>query len=247
VKGAKAHTDEVRLLELANGKEEGCMGLDGFVQSLTFSPDGRMLACGSYGQCCLVDRAKKEVRHHLPGLGQVAFAPDGKILSGTDRSRVRFFDTATGKELHDRPSSFSGIHEGVDQIAVSHDGRRLASIDRRQNALFIWDTASGRLVHRISPPREQKAWVQGLAFAPQGRLVLVCRRKGDMLRVLLRSARARQAARPLNIVSPQTPSAQSVESLRRNNVQGGKVADPGEGGRPAFTTLHSPAFPAKCP
>ena len=173
---------EVRLIDLASGKEAACISLgnDAYSESLTFSPDGRMLACGGYGQSCLLDCAKGEVRHRLPGLRRLAYSPNGKVLAGSNGSRLQFFDADTGKEVHDRPSSFSGLHDGVDQTAVSPDGKWLASVDQWQNTILIWDTASGRVIHRLSLPRENRFSVNGIAFAPDGRTLVVGRRKGTV-------------------------------------------------------------------
>jgi RNA polymerase sigma factor (sigma-70 family) len=178
-KAGKSHRG-IRHFDLASGMETACYPLrsDDFFGCLKFSPDGQTVACGGYSQSCLQDCATGMVPHYLPGHTDLAFSPDGKVVAASSRGRLRFFDTRTGKELYDRPSSFSGMHDGVDQLAVSPDGRRLASLNQRENAVFIWDTASGRLAHRLLLPHVNRSSVSGLAFAPHGGTLLVGRWNG---------------------------------------------------------------------
>jgi RNA polymerase sigma factor (sigma-70 family) len=178
-KAGKSHRG-VRHFDVASGRETACYPLrsDDFFGCLVFSPDGQSVACGGYSQSCLQDCATGVVRHYLPGHTDLAFSPDGKVVAASSRGRLRFFDTRTGKELYDRPSSFSGMHDGVDQLAVSPDGRRLASLDQRENAVFIWDTTSGRLVRRLLLPHVSRSSVSGIVCAPDNSTLLVGRWNG---------------------------------------------------------------------
>jgi RNA polymerase sigma factor (sigma-70 family) len=169
---------EIRLIEASNGKELACfpLGTNDFPESLAFSPDGKLLACGAYGKSCLVDLTSGEVRQRLPGLTHLAFARNGEVLIGTEFSRLRFFNTATGKELYDRPSSFG--HQS--QIALSPDGRQLASACELEDSVYIWDTMNGRLIRRWTLSRDENALPSGLAFTSDGRTLLVGRRNGHV-------------------------------------------------------------------
>src|SRR5581483_4419221 len=162
---------EIRIIEVANGKEVAWFpwGTEDFPESLVFSPDGKLLACGSYTQSCLIEVTTGKVRQRLPGAAHMAFTPDGKIIAGSIASQLRLFDTSTGRELHHRPSGFGGWYE----LAISPDGRRLASLGPEACAIKVWDTASGRLIQQWSvTPGEDP---HGLAFAPDGQTLLVGR------------------------------------------------------------------------
>jgi RNA polymerase sigma factor (sigma-70 family) len=174
----------IRLMDLATGKATAPISLrsDDLVQSVTFSPDGQMLGCAGYSQSFLLDCTKGEVLRRLPGLSQLAFAPNGKTIAGTSGPRLRFFDTGTGKELYDRLGS-----DELAQPAVSPDSRWLASVDYSQNAVLIWDMQSGRVVHRLSLISEERPIaepgqkiIEGLAFMPDENTLLVCQPKNSV-------------------------------------------------------------------
>ena len=172
--------NEIRLFDRTTGRDQARfpLGTADFPHTLVFSPDGKMLAWGGYSQSCLIDVTNGQVRHRWPGLAHLAFTPDGKIVAGNSGPGLRFFDTSTGKELHDRPSSFSGLGDGIDQVAISPDGRRLASLNQRENAVFLWDTANGRLARRLVLSSPTGYTVSGVAFAPDGGTLLVGRWNG---------------------------------------------------------------------
>jgi WD40 repeat protein len=93
----------------------------------------------------------------------VALSPDGKLAAGAyydEDLSVRFWDTASGKEL--RSVRASGV--APRRMAFSPDGRVLALAS--QNDLHLWDVTTGRELWHYFYPN-----FFSVAFAPDGRTV----------------------------------------------------------------------------
>jgi WD40 repeat protein len=73
------------------------------VNSVAYSPDGKMLASGSRDQTIKlwdVARAKEQatLKGHTEMVNSVAYSPDGKMLaSGSRDQTIKLWDVATGK------------------------------------------------------------------------------------------------------------------------------------------------------
>jgi WD40 repeat protein len=130
------------------------------VASLTFSPDGRTLACGGWRELLLWELAAGRESVRLPvthrAMLALAFSPDGKLLAGAYHDRVNSSDwtvevseLATGKVL----ASFTGGEQFVHAVAFSPDGRRLAMAND-DSSVLIWDLAAlpQRDPHRVLAP-----------------------------------------------------------------------------------------------
>ncbi len=163
----------IRLFDLSTGKETARIPSDSEnYNNLAFSPDGNLLACtGAKG--CILDLKKGRIVHALTGVPHVAtFTADGKSLVAAGGSRLHVWDVATGKERDARPGDF-GNNPVV--VEVSPDGRRLASVDMRENAICLWDAANGRLLRQLPLAAEGGQLVVSLAFAGDGRSLIACR------------------------------------------------------------------------
>jgi hypothetical protein len=105
----------------------------GTVRSVTFSPDGKMIASGSDDKTVKIwDAATgtilRSLRGHSGTVTSVFFSPDGKTLisSGKDKT-VRVWDAATGEALQRSP----GVSCEGTPAAFSPDGKTLATTDSR--------------------------------------------------------------------------------------------------------------------
>ena len=171
-------TDEpqtIKLWDPVSGRLlAGWRGHTATVASLTFSPDGQVLAsssldCGKPGNpnVLLWDVASHHRLASLPGhdgsVRCVSFSPDGRLLATAgDDATARLWDVSTQKTR----TILAGHTHGLTSLAFSPDGRLLAT-GSGDSTVRLWDVATGQ-------PRailHSKHHVHALAFARDGSLV----------------------------------------------------------------------------
>jgi WD40 repeat protein len=165
--------DRVRVWEVGTGRESVALtGFDIGVHSVSFSPDGRLLAAASRGAVRIWEQGTwREMRpFELPDpwvVGCVAFSPDGQLLAASAGSSIYVWNVGT-RELATTIRETSLL--GLDAIAFSPDSKRLASAGILKGThtihIWIWEAENGNQV--LSIP-SQPARVTGLAFSPNGR------------------------------------------------------------------------------
>jgi WD40 repeat protein len=147
-----------------------------FVNSVAFSPDGKLFAVGC-GEVKLFEVATgREVRsmglNHYPlshgGVLSVAFSPDGELVAsaGSDEGTVELWDVAAGTKrqnlITDTPHSGSAW-----TVAFSPDGKLLAS-GYNNNRIYIWELSTGKLWQTLSG---HSGLVLSVAFSPDGKFL----------------------------------------------------------------------------
>ncbi len=169
----------IRLWNPVDGRELAILrGHQSLVSCIAFSPDGALLASGSFDEGAnlkLWNAATGKYVATLPGHSKpiyaLAFAPNGKILATAGRDRItRLWDVETRSDQ----SILSG-HE-IESLAFSPDGCTLALASQTQD-LFLWDMEE-KTIRRIQPPHPVQRAV--LAFSPDSKTLATGDREGTM-------------------------------------------------------------------
>ncbi len=139
------------------------------VTAVAFSPDGRFLASGSYGQVAVWDLAAgkpAKVLHNVLGaVNDLRFRPDGKVLAvaggqPSAKGDLRLYQTSDWKLL----GVLRGHDDVVFSISFSPDGKQLASASF-DHLLGVWDVEQLKLVKTF---KAHSDFVYAVAFAPNG-------------------------------------------------------------------------------
>jgi RNA polymerase sigma factor (sigma-70 family) len=116
-------------------------GLSEYFSGMAFSPDGRMLACGSNRDTMVWEVATRKLRIKLGGKGDwnwsSRFSPDGRLLARLTRAdTVEVWDVLSGRQV----ATFQGHDHRVTAFAFTSDGRHLITASN-DCTLLAWDVA----------------------------------------------------------------------------------------------------------
>jgi WD40 repeat protein len=160
-----------------------CSGHAGSVYALAFNRDGTRLVSGALADTAyrLWDADTGKLVRMLPGAakngtgltvarhgGALTFTPDGSRVVICEREAVRVVDAASGKEALVLRAPGAPYY----CLTLSRDGRRLVTgSDYPDNAVRLWDAASGELLSVMSGHTNR---VHVVIFSPDGARVVSC-------------------------------------------------------------------------
>ena len=137
------------------------------IHTIAYSPDGKMLASGSWDETIrLWDVATGEHKHtlteHASNVYSLSFSADGRTLaSGSNDGKIRLWDAATGLYK----VTLEGHGSRIYSIVFSPDGKTLAS-GSEDSKIRLWDAITG--LYKVTL-EGHGASVYSLAFSPDGK------------------------------------------------------------------------------
>ncbi|MEH2306098.1 WD40 repeat domain-containing protein [Nostoc sp.] len=139
------------------------------VNSISFSPDGKMLASSSADNTVKLwdtttGKEIKTLTGHTSWVYGISFSPDGKMLaSASDDKTVKLWDTTTGKEI----KTLTGHTSWVYGISFSPDGKMLASASG-DKTVKLWNPTTGKEIKTLTGHTNS---VLGISFSPDGKML----------------------------------------------------------------------------
>ncbi|HEV3204810.1 MAG TPA: hypothetical protein VGY77_10520, partial [Gemmataceae bacterium] len=209
----------LHIWEVATGKlvlkvpplgKKYCWGID-------FSPDGNTIALTDLETIYLVDsRTGRQLRRMHGQARTVLFSRDGRWLAGNAGNRIRFWEVATGKELHDRP----GNGYPASDLVYRPDGRLLATATGSDPFIALWEPASGRHVRPLEFTSENR-YVRSLTLFDDGQTLIAGLSDGLLLYLDVATGTVRRTVRVKDLNQPYSsflayqlsPNGRHVASL----------------------------------
>lgn len=176
---ATCDVDEgIRLVEVPTGRLLRTIQTPGYsANSMTFSPDGSLLAAGTNkGEVRIWDARTLELRAMIPvddkwNVHAIAMSADGSTLAATSTGPARpvaLWNCTTGQKLQ----TLGHQSEDTKAMTFAPDGKMLVTVARDGRA-EAWDVATGRSIGTL--PKPDNDFSADVCFCPDGKRVAIGR------------------------------------------------------------------------
>ena len=125
-------------------------GHTGWVESISWSPNGKYIASGSFDRAVRIWNANTgtcihTLEGHTESIYSVAWSPDSKhIASGADDITIKVWDATTGSCIH----TLTGHTSSINSVSWSPDGKHIAS-GSRDYTIRVWDVTTGTCIQTL--------------------------------------------------------------------------------------------------
>jgi WD40 repeat protein/energy-coupling factor transporter ATP-binding protein EcfA2 len=141
---------------------------DGEVNSVAYSPDGKLLAVSDNHKVRILEadtgKTLRVLDGHKSQVHLMVFSPDGQSIAteaGDQTGKV--WEVSSGKVI----LPLEGLIGAYAAIAFSPDGQRIAAESGERDA-SVWDVKSGRVLYRVS----HNSAIRMVNFSPDGELLV---------------------------------------------------------------------------
>jgi serine/threonine protein kinase/WD40 repeat protein len=150
-----------------------CRGSNYDVRSVSFSPDGMLLASAGRREPILWDVSTGQPILRLgifDSATSIVLSPDGRQVAVSSNTAygssgaVQVYALQNGRGFQ----TLWGLDSEIDKTAISQDGRLVAALSQ-DFRVGIWEPSAGRLLHVLEVPIGIFTDSAGLTFSPDGR------------------------------------------------------------------------------
>jgi len=138
------------------------------IHSLSFSPDGGLVAVGVFPEARFYEAASGEfIRaiEHRHAVESLDFSPDGTLIGGGQTAYgTRISQVSDGEEVRTLGSGFGSV------VAFSHDGETVVT-GNRQGIVWKWRLNDGEMMAEFERTDDKTGvdiWIKSLVFSPDG-------------------------------------------------------------------------------
>ena len=145
-------------------------GHSSFVNSLAISPDGKILASGSWDKTIKIWNLETTellgtLTGHSDRVNSVAISYDGKMLvSGSSDETIKFWNLHNGDLL----CTFPGHSMEVNSVAINPKHQIIASCGGADNTIKLWNLRTGELLRTLKGHSDN---VNAVVFSPDGKIL----------------------------------------------------------------------------
>ncbi|EST35418.1 hypothetical protein M878_06245 [Streptomyces roseochromogenus subsp. oscitans DS 12.976] len=176
---------KVKVVRVSDGEEVCTLEARGFVNDVQFSTrsnvlavadDGILLWSPAWGEKRLVEA------DGMLSVRKLFFSSDGSVLAAVGPGRVvQLWSTFNWKLIR----KMSGFNKRASQVALSGDGRLIATYGGLRGDVLISESRSGASVCRISGAAGGRLFdeVLYMQFSPDGRILITIGTQGGLMRV----------------------------------------------------------------